>query len=458
MEPVRTGTAAAPDLRRITVYIAQRRLDLAVPADAPVAELLPALHRYAGADAPPPDTGLVLRTVTGRRLSPARSLAAQGVSDGDVLHLVPATLRWPEPVCDDVPTALAVAARGHSRRWSARTSRRAALGLAGVCAVAGAAVGTVYADVVGPVPPAVAALALAVTGVALVRTGDRVAGTVAAAAAPLYVAAAVLAAVGRTPAGWAAAAAGMLGCAAALLAAAGRSTDPASGRPRRRSDGRWLLVAQVVVGLLGAAAAAAATVWGGRAAAAGLALVLLAGAGALPVAAVRLAGLPLPPVGAAARDGAVGVAAPYAAVGRAGELLTGLLAGWSALVVAVVAVLAATGDPAGWTLAGLVTVGHALAARRPVAVHQRLAAGAGALMAAAVTVTAAVVGAPVVVAATVVGATAGGTVTAVVAAGRRPAATTAQAVGRALAYLETAVLVAAGLTAGWLLDLYRWPT
>ena len=70
--PVGTGLA------RITVSTPQRRIDLALPEDLAVAELLPSLLRHAGegaADDGERHGGWALRTSTGTLLLPARNVA-----------------------------------------------------------------------------------------------------------------------------------------------------------------------------------------------------------------------------------------------------------------------------------------------------------------------------------------------------------------------------------------------
>src|SRR5215470_19780985 len=73
-------------LARVTVATPQRRLDVALPENALVAELLPHLLRHAGDELPDDGErhgGWTLRRATGAELDAARSLAVQGVRDGE---------------------------------------------------------------------------------------------------------------------------------------------------------------------------------------------------------------------------------------------------------------------------------------------------------------------------------------------------------------------------------------
>ena len=112
---------ASLGLARITVATPRRRLDVALPESAPVAELLPHLLRHAGegvADEGERHGGWSLRRATGGVLEPARNLAAQGVRDGDTLHLVPRRAEWPELSYDDVVEVIASGSRRTGRSWS----------------------------------------------------------------------------------------------------------------------------------------------------------------------------------------------------------------------------------------------------------------------------------------------------------------------------------------------------
>jgi type VII secretion integral membrane protein EccD len=371
-------------LVRVTVAAPQRRMDLALPERSPVAELLPGLLRQAGenlADDGVADGGWLLRRADGRTVDAARTLGGQAVADGEVLHLVPRRLDWPELEYDDLVDAIAGGARRTGREWGPAQTRLAGLAVAAV-AVPLALVASLR---VGPPWPLPALLALAVAGVLLVA------------------ATAVARVVGDAGAG-AALAALALPCAATggALAFGGRLPLHAFGAPHLLGGCALLLVVAVlgylaVADLLAVfAGAATAGLFGGSAgwavtagltdgtgAAAVLAGVLLLFSPLFGPLAVRLGRVPLPVLPRTAADLVRDDPQPprravYAAVLRADGWLTGLLTG-AAVVAACGQVLLAraTGVPA-VLLLGVLASGFGVRARLYPAVRHRaplLAAG-----------------------------------------------------------------------------------
>ena len=65
-----------------------------------------------------------------------RTLAAQNVRDGEILHLTPRYQEWPELEYDDVAEAIASGARRYGVAWSATATRVTGL-VAGVCVLLG---------------------------------------------------------------------------------------------------------------------------------------------------------------------------------------------------------------------------------------------------------------------------------------------------------------------------------
>ncbi|HEV8165930.1 MAG TPA: EsaB/YukD family protein, partial [Actinomycetota bacterium] len=107
-------------LARVTVAAPKRRIDVALPDNALVGELLPHLLRHAGEDLPDAEdeqSDWTLRRVTGAELEVTRNLAAQGVRDGELLQLVPRRVDWPELAYDDVVEVVASGARKVGRSW-----------------------------------------------------------------------------------------------------------------------------------------------------------------------------------------------------------------------------------------------------------------------------------------------------------------------------------------------------
>ncbi|HJQ06163.1 MAG TPA: EsaB/YukD family protein, partial [Nocardioides sp.] len=117
---------------RVSVAADSRRVDVALPAAVPVAELLPELAAVLGVSG-----AATIATVTGRRLALEQGLAAQDVVDGAILVL--ATGRLPPPrVHDDVAEAMAEAVEEYVAPWPDDARRPAAL-VAGALLLATAA-------------------------------------------------------------------------------------------------------------------------------------------------------------------------------------------------------------------------------------------------------------------------------------------------------------------------------
>jgi type VII secretion integral membrane protein EccD len=117
-------------LARVTIASPTRRVDVALPDQLPAAELLPSLLRHAGedlADMGQEHGGWVLRRTDGAAIDPTQSLAAQGVRDGEILHLSHRYDEWPEMDYDDVVDAIATEARRQVRTWSGAATRRTAV-------------------------------------------------------------------------------------------------------------------------------------------------------------------------------------------------------------------------------------------------------------------------------------------------------------------------------------------
>ncbi len=156
--------------------------------------------------------------------------------------------------------------------------------------------------------------------------------------------------------------------------------------------GRRIFAAAVLTGLLGAGTAAIGFGLTAQGAAAILLAVLACGVGLLPLLAIRLARLPIPPATAAGTDpDRPDRERVVAAVTRAEELLGGLLIGHAVLAAAAAAVLTATGGGWGRALAAVCGVALLLRARVFGTVRQRvplLAAGTTALAAVALAVAA----------------------------------------------------------------------
>ncbi|WBB78845.1 type VII secretion integral membrane protein EccD [Micromonospora sp. WMMD882] len=380
-------------LARVTISAPQRRLDVALPEQVPLAELLPEVLRHAGeglADDGERHGGWLLRRSDGAVLATGQALLAQGVRDGEILHLVPARAHWPELEYDDVVEAIADGARRRGTAWSPPATRAAALAGAGVPL----AVGLVALLAGGPDHPgdwlvaAVLAGLLAVAGgVASRAYGDGPAGaTLGGYALPYAFAAGALLVSSGDPVGplgparWLGAPELLAGSVALLLVAALGLLGVAA---RLR-----VFVAGATVGLAGAATALLGLLLTPAGSAAVLLSLLAFVVGALPLLAIRLGKVPLPPItlptdadtapGAGVRD-LPDADRVHAAVARTEETLTGMLLGHAVLAVAASVVLTVTGGVAGRILVAVTATVLLLRARLFVAVRQRVPAVAAGL-------------------------------------------------------------------------------
>ncbi|MFK4084093.1 type VII secretion integral membrane protein EccD [Kribbella sp. NPDC020789] len=171
-------------LVRVTVDAPGRRLDLALPEQASVAEVLPGLLVRAGeqlADEGAADGGWVLRRSDGTELALGRTIGSHRIRDGEILYLVPRRTDWPELEYDDLVDAIAGGSRRLSAAWGSVHTRSAGLAAAGlaICVLGFTVVrdGSPWPDPGGRL--LLFALLLAATGVVLARAaGDSGAGVV----------------------------------------------------------------------------------------------------------------------------------------------------------------------------------------------------------------------------------------------------------------------------------------
>ncbi|GAA4851469.1 hypothetical protein GCM10023201_50290 [Actinomycetospora corticicola] len=380
---------------RVSVLAPTTRVDLALPGDVPVGELLPVLVELTDADTAHPRptartsahtplrsadraeaTGWTLALLGQAPADPRHTIDELGVLDGDQLVLRRRADAAPAPLYDDVVDALAEFRPAGFRPWDAGWAHRCGLiggvvagttllgalvaagrgpGTAGGAVTAGAAAlvalaGTVLAALAprlarraGPaaVLVVVAAGAAAVCGLALVPGPDAAPLTAGLGGAHLLVASAlalvasgtVLLAAPRTDR-------------VALAVGTGLATAAALGT----ATGAVTTVAGAVAGARGAGPVEAAAVAAGAGA---LALVALS---VLPRLAVLLARLPLPEVPLSAADADPGGGSDAAPgdpaaldrrADRAHAVLTGLAGGTVAVLVVAVAVLGLAPAP-GW--------------------------------------------------------------------------------------------------------------
>lgn len=355
-------------LARVTVATPHRRIDVALPEGVPVGELLPHLLRHAGegvADDGEQHGGWTLRRATGALLQPGLNLAAQGVRDGEILHVVPRRTEWPELAYDDVVEVIAGGSRRTGRSWGNLATRRCGL------AVSSAILALGLLGVLASGPPwswpGLLALGFAVVtsvaGILLSRAvADAVAGSVVAATGLGYAALAGLLIAAPD------AALGRLGAPHLLLGATTLLVFGIVGYVGVAGLAR-LFVAGIGIAALGALAAllsyASMSPTGAAAVALTVAICLLPG---YPAISVWLGRLPVPalperPEEMLAERPMPSRSAVFAAVHRSHELLTGFLL--AAAIVSVVAfvLLPRSGSVPAVALTGVGSVALLLRAR-----------------------------------------------------------------------------------------------
>jgi type VII secretion integral membrane protein EccD len=329
-EETNVTAPASIGLARLTVSTQRGRLDIALPENLPVAELLPHILRHAGegvADDGEKHGGWVLRQTTGVALNSARSLAAQGVRDGVVLHLAPTREQWPEPEYDDVVEIIASGSRRTGRSWGKVATRWCGLTVTAVVLGLGL-IGVLTAGPPWPAPGGFAvgfaALAMLVALVLSRAYADAVAGAVVGGCALAYAAAGGFLVTGPPVT------IGRLGAPQVLFGGTALLVFGIVGYVGVAALGR-LYVAAIAIGAIGAFAAALCylgmSATGAGAAALTIAIGLLPG---YPVISVWLGKLPIPALPERPEEMLVDRPVPkrsgvFTAVTRTHEILTGLL-------------------------------------------------------------------------------------------------------------------------------------
>jgi type VII secretion integral membrane protein EccD len=286
------------EICRITVVGPYRRVDLALPAYVPFADLFPAVAQYAGLDQEPArheTGGWVLQRLGQAPFAADATPSQAGLRDGEMIYLCPRRAQLPELAFDDVADVIASGVGDRPDRWSPANTRFVALAAGAASLLAGAAA----IGLSGPpwAWPAVAAAALAVALLAAAAAVSRAAGDAVAGSVLGYVAlpyaflAGMLGPARSLPVAHLGPLELLSGSAATLLAAtiaAAAIADGvsvfigAAGAALLATIGTWVDYSFGRIGLAGAAAGAAALA---------LALTPL-----LPALAFRAARLPLTPV------------------------------------------------------------------------------------------------------------------------------------------------------------------
>lgn len=224
------AVASARGLIRLSILSEDRRLDIGVPALVPLVEVIPGFARSLGVlDPTLAQYGYALRRADGTLLDPARSPAAQGLHDGELLTFVVGALAGETRVYDDIVEAVLDASADQHRAWTPRDNARTALAVSltflGLCAVLLASAGPALGF--GALVAGVGAIVLLATATVLSRLAQPEAGHAFGLAAAVFGALGGFLAVPLEPAwGWPAAAAGAGALVIGLLAVGLLRPDP----------------------------------------------------------------------------------------------------------------------------------------------------------------------------------------------------------------------------------------
>lgn len=170
-----TGTTV---FSRVTVVAPRTRIDVALPADVAVADLLPMLLEMAKEATPDGGArhgGWALAKLGDAPLDPSRTLASLGIVDGELLQLRRRNENPPPPLYDDVVDAIAESMPDSFRPWTKETARRFGHIAGGIALVLSAAAlffgGSLYGGnaIAVAVTAGVAAIACVAVGATLAK-------------------------------------------------------------------------------------------------------------------------------------------------------------------------------------------------------------------------------------------------------------------------------------------------
>jgi len=387
------GTTTAGS-SRVTIVAPKTRVDLALPSDVPLADVLPTLLRFAGdrlADEPDGRYGWSIARLAGPPLDIAQSPAQLEIRDGELLYLRPRGEEAPEPVFDDVVDAIATATRMRPGRWSSETTKAVGLSIGTAALLGGAAALALTGPPRGAAPFIALGVALALLALAAVAArgfNDHRNGLLLSLVAVVYgtVGGLTLFAPDRGVGALAAPDLMVAGAAAILVAAA------AGGLAVAAYGHVYLAVSAggVAVGVGGAICMVFGTSPAG-----GAAIVLalaLAAVPAMPMMSYRLAGLPVPTVPAGPEDlrsdsETVDGARVLRLAERADDLLAGMLGAVGLIAAGATIALVTTGGLPGYLLCAVLGLLLFMRARWFISTAQRaplLGAGAVAIAALAI--------------------------------------------------------------------------
>jgi type VII secretion integral membrane protein EccD len=379
-------------LSRVTIVAPSGRIDVALPSDIPLVELLPTLLEAAGggADEPGRRNGWSLYRMGDTEMDNSRTAAQLSVRDGELLYLRPRDEAAPLLVYDDLVDLLAIGTRGRRGQWTPGFTRVTGR-IAAILVLSAGAPALLFAG-----PPYLAAgvigLALApallVAAIVFARAlNEAVAGTAFALVAMAYAGiGGLLILAGDRTLGQLTLAHVAIAVTAATIVAAVASTGVPTSAPIFLGAAVCAVAAIVTVGISAAL---------GRGVASGAAVTVALAYATLPVMpmlAYRMAGLPRPSVPTdrehlRQETETVNAARVSQLGGRTGFFLSSML-GTLSIISAGAAILVVTAGTAGRVLAGVLVLLPVLRSRWLRGRSQRLPlilAGATAFAAIAVT-------------------------------------------------------------------------
>ncbi|MCF6428092.1 MULTISPECIES: type VII secretion integral membrane protein EccD [Amycolatopsis] len=331
----------------MTVVAPRTRIDVALPADVAVADLMPMLLDMARETSPDGGArhgGWALAKLGDAPLDPSRTLASLGIVDGDLLQLRKRNDNPPPPLYDDVVDAIADAQPDTFRPWTKETARRIGH-IAGGLALFTAALALFFGGPLFGGNGLAAALTAGVAAIACLAVGATLAKAYQAEATGV-----VIAAAGGLPFAFVAGFYAVPGLTvrANLLLASGLVVILAAVAIMIMGAGITTFIAAATAGVIGVVAFTIATLIAHPAAgiAAGTAAGALALISLLPRATIWLAKLPLPHVPGTAEELKEDTTFPdYAEIERrtavAHNYMTGLLIGCGS-ATAIAAIITAT--------------------------------------------------------------------------------------------------------------------
>jgi type VII secretion integral membrane protein EccD len=140
----------------VTIVSPRTRIDLALPSDIPLSDLLPTILHQAGEyyiDEAGDNGGWILSRLGDAPLDTGHSCSQLAIADGEMLYLNPADAAKPEIVFDDVIDAVATATEQRGNRWDHIATKRFSVGVGttalGVGAIAILLTGHLASAIVG---------------------------------------------------------------------------------------------------------------------------------------------------------------------------------------------------------------------------------------------------------------------------------------------------------------------